>query len=433
MSAKIIDGKSIAVELRAEVAVETRRLTADHNIVPGLAVVLIGENPASMTYVKSKARALIEVGMRPFDHYLPASASETELLNLVAKLNAEPAVHGILVQLPLPPHIDAAKIFANIDPDKDVDGFHPLNAGRLMTGLPALVPCTPVAASSSIKTVHPSLLGVDALMVGRSHIVGNPLSQVLLNENATVTVAHSHTRDLPRLLPPCRSSVRRHRLRRIHPRRLDQAGRHRDRRRHQPHFDGRQIPYRRRREFRGSGRSRRRHHAGARRRRADDDRVPVGQHPARGMHASRPAGAVVVVIPGLLLRAGTMSSAIPAVRDLIEHARAEFLGRARYRLAAERAIELHGAVVFRKRPDDQRFHRALRQIAARGGEQAAAEAEPLEFRPQIKLVDLAVVIAGCARDCVRNWRSRRSCRRTAGARCGCLCGWRFPTMPDRGD
>jgi methylenetetrahydrofolate dehydrogenase (NADP+) / methenyltetrahydrofolate cyclohydrolase len=197
MSAKIIDGKSIAVELRAEVAVETRRLTADHNIVPGLAVVLIGENPASMTYVKSKARALIEVGMRPFDHYLPASASETELLNLVAKLNAEPAVHGILVQLPLPPHISAAKIFANIDPDKDVDGFHPLNAGRLMTGLPALVPCTPVACLKLIKSVHPSLLGVDTLMVGRSHIVGNPMSQVLLNENATVTVAHTHTRNLP--------------------------------------------------------------------------------------------------------------------------------------------------------------------------------------------------------------------------------------------
>ena len=197
MSAKIIDGKSIAVELRAEVAVETRRLTADHNIVPGLAVVLIGENPASMTYVKSKARALIEVGMRPFDHYLPASTSETELLSLVAKLNADPAVHGILVQLPLPPHISAAKIFANIDPDKDVDGFHPLNAGRLMTGLPALVPCTPVACLKLIKSVHPSLLGVDTLMVGRSHIVGNPMSQVLLNENATVTVAHTHTRNLP--------------------------------------------------------------------------------------------------------------------------------------------------------------------------------------------------------------------------------------------
>jgi methylenetetrahydrofolate dehydrogenase (NADP+)/methenyltetrahydrofolate cyclohydrolase len=197
MSAKIIDGKSIAVELRAEVAVETQRLTADHNIVPGLAVVLIGENPASMTYVKSKARALIEVGMRPFDHYLPASTSETELLSLVAKLNADPAVHGILVQLPLPLHISPAKIFADIHPDKDVDGFHPLNAGRLMTGLPALVPCTPVACLKLIKSVHPSLLGVDALMVGRSHIVGNPMSQVLLNENATVTVAHTHTRNLP--------------------------------------------------------------------------------------------------------------------------------------------------------------------------------------------------------------------------------------------
>jgi methylenetetrahydrofolate dehydrogenase (NADP+)/methenyltetrahydrofolate cyclohydrolase len=165
--------------------------------VPGLAVVLNGENPASMTYLKSKSRALVEVGMRPFDHYLSDSTSEAELLGLIEKLNADPAVHGILVQLPLPPHINPAKIFADVDPDKDVDGFHPLNAGRLMTGLPALVPCTPIACLKLIKTVHSSLIGLDALMIGRSHIVGNPLSQLLLNENATVTVTHTHTRHLP--------------------------------------------------------------------------------------------------------------------------------------------------------------------------------------------------------------------------------------------
>mgnify|MGYP001168850128 CR=1 FL=1 len=197
MSAKIIDGKAIAADLRAAVAAETRRLTAGHGIVPGLAVVLVGDNAASKTYVASKSRALIEVGMRPFDHHLAADASEAALLGLAQKLNADPAVSGILVQLPLPPQINPARILASIDPDKDVDGFHPLNAGRLMMGLPALVPCTPIACLRLIKAVHSSLVGIDTLMVGRSHIVGNPLSQVLLNENATVTVAHTRTRNLP--------------------------------------------------------------------------------------------------------------------------------------------------------------------------------------------------------------------------------------------
>jgi methylenetetrahydrofolate dehydrogenase (NADP+)/methenyltetrahydrofolate cyclohydrolase len=197
VTARIIDGKAIAADLRATVKAETRRLTAEHGLVPGLAVVLIGENPASLSYVGSKTRAVAEVGMRPFDHYLPVATTENELLGLVAKLNADPAVNGILVQLPLPSQINPARIIASIDPDKDVDGFHPLNAGRLMMGMPALVPCTPIACIKLAKTVHPSLLGIDTLMVGRSHIVGNPLSQLLLNENATVTVAHTHTRDLP--------------------------------------------------------------------------------------------------------------------------------------------------------------------------------------------------------------------------------------------
>jgi methylenetetrahydrofolate dehydrogenase (NADP+)/methenyltetrahydrofolate cyclohydrolase len=197
VTARIIDGKAIAADLRAAVKAETHRLTTSHGLVPGLAVVLIGDNPASKSYVGSKARALVEVGMRPFDHHLSAGTTEAELLKLVAKLNADPDVHGILVQMPLPPQINPARIIAAIDPDKDVDGFHPLNAGRLMTGLPGLVPCTPVACVKLIKTVLPSLIGVDTLMIGRSHIVGNPLSQALLNENATVTVAHTHTRDLP--------------------------------------------------------------------------------------------------------------------------------------------------------------------------------------------------------------------------------------------
>jgi methylenetetrahydrofolate dehydrogenase (NADP+)/methenyltetrahydrofolate cyclohydrolase len=199
VTAKIIDGKAIAAELRASVKAETHRLIAAHGIVPGLAVVLVGENAASKTYVASKSRALVEVGMRPFDHHLPATTSEKDLLMLIDKLNADPAVSGILVQLPLPPQINPARVIASIHPDKDVDGFHPLNAGRLMTGLPALVPCTPIACVKLLKTIHPSLLGLDTLMVGRSHIVGNPLSQMLLNENATVTVAHTHTRHLPEL------------------------------------------------------------------------------------------------------------------------------------------------------------------------------------------------------------------------------------------
>jgi methylenetetrahydrofolate dehydrogenase (NADP+)/methenyltetrahydrofolate cyclohydrolase len=199
MSAKIIDGKAIAADLRAEVKAETHRLTAAHGLAPGLAVVLVGDNPASKSYVASKSRAVVEVGMRPFDHHLAATTSEAELLGLIDRLNANPAVHGILVQLPLPLQINPARVIAAIHPDKDVDGFHPLNAGRLMTGLPALVPCTPIACIKLIKTVHASLLGIDALMVGRSHIVGNPLSQILLNENATVTVAHTHTRHLPDL------------------------------------------------------------------------------------------------------------------------------------------------------------------------------------------------------------------------------------------
>jgi methylenetetrahydrofolate dehydrogenase (NADP+)/methenyltetrahydrofolate cyclohydrolase len=179
------------------VAAETRRISDAHGLVPGLAVVLIGENAASRTYVRSKSRALTEVGMRPFDYHLPVETTEQELQALIQRLNADPAVNGILVQLPLPPQINPSRVLSSIDPDKDVDGFHPLNAGRLMTGLPALVPCTPVGCMKLIQTIYPSLLGVDTLMVGRSNIVGNPLSQVLLNENATVTVAHTYTRNLP--------------------------------------------------------------------------------------------------------------------------------------------------------------------------------------------------------------------------------------------
>jgi methylenetetrahydrofolate dehydrogenase (NADP+)/methenyltetrahydrofolate cyclohydrolase len=199
MTARIIDGKSIAADLRRAVGAEAQRLAAVHGIVPGLAVVLLGDDPASRSYVTSKSRAVLEVGMRAFDHRLPADTAEAALLALLAKLNADPAVHGILVQMPLPPQISEPRVVASVDPAKDVDGFHPLNAGRLVAGLPALAPSTPIACIKLIKTVHASLAGRDALMVGRSHIVGNPLSQLLLKENATVTIAHTRSRDLPAL------------------------------------------------------------------------------------------------------------------------------------------------------------------------------------------------------------------------------------------
>ena len=199
MTAQLIDGKAIAAALRARVAAEVRRLAQHHGLVPGIAVVLVGSDPASEVYVRSKANLVVEAGMRSFDHRLPGTTGEAELLALVGRLNADPAVHGILVQLPLPAQIDARKVIEAVDPAKDVDGFHPLNAGRLAIGLSALVPCTPRACVMLAKTVRPSLAGLDAVVVGRSNVVGRPLAQLLIGESATVTVAHSKTRDLAAL------------------------------------------------------------------------------------------------------------------------------------------------------------------------------------------------------------------------------------------
>ena len=197
MTARIIDGAAIAAGLREKVAAAARRLAQDHGIVPGLAVVLTGDNPASAVYVRNKATQTEAAGMRSVVHRLPATASAGDLLDRIAALNADAAVHGILVQLPLPPQIDVHTVLAAIDPGKDVDGFHPINAGRLATGLPSLVPCTPFGCVMLAKTVLPSLAGVSAVVVGRSTIVGRPLVQLLLAENATVTITHSKTRDLP--------------------------------------------------------------------------------------------------------------------------------------------------------------------------------------------------------------------------------------------
>ncbi|HRD76017.1 MAG TPA: bifunctional methylenetetrahydrofolate dehydrogenase/methenyltetrahydrofolate cyclohydrolase FolD [Hyphomicrobiaceae bacterium] len=194
--ARIIDGKVEAARIRAEVKTVVGDIVARGGRAPGLAVVLVGSDPASEVYVRNKGRQTLEAGMLSFEHKLAATTSEADLLALVARLNAEPAVDGILVQLPLPAHIDARKVIAAISPGKDVDGFHPVNVGRLAIGEPALVPCTPLGSVILAKTVAPSLAGMEAVVIGRSTIVGKPVAQLLLNENATVTIAHSRTRDL---------------------------------------------------------------------------------------------------------------------------------------------------------------------------------------------------------------------------------------------
>lgn len=196
MTATLIDGKAIAAALRAEMAARVADLTAKGQRPPGLAVVLVGEDPASQVYVASKAKQTVEIGMRSFEHKLPAETPEAELLALIARLNADPAVDGILVQLPLPKHIDADKVIEAISPEKDVDGFHPVNAGRLATGGRGFVPCTPRGSLRLVKSVRKDLAGLHAVVVGRSNIVGKPMALLLLGESCTVTIAHSKTRDL---------------------------------------------------------------------------------------------------------------------------------------------------------------------------------------------------------------------------------------------
>lgn len=196
MTARIIDGKARAATLRAAVAEGVAAFASAAGRAPGLAVVLVGEDPASAVYVRSKARATEAAAMLGWEHRLSVETTQGELLALVERLNADPAVDGILVQLPLPPHIDASAVILAIDPDKDVDGFHPVNAGRLMTGLPGFVPCTPLGCLILLRDVEPHLAGLDAVVVGRSNIVGKPMAQLLLGQSCTVTTAHSRTRDL---------------------------------------------------------------------------------------------------------------------------------------------------------------------------------------------------------------------------------------------
>lgn len=197
MPATLIDGKAIAVSLRAKLARRVAAHVAAGKRAPGLAVVLLGEDPASQVYIASKVKKTRETGMVSIEHKLPVATSQADLLALIAQLNADPAIDGILVQLPLPPQIDADAIIEAIDPAKDVDGFHPVNVGRLSTGGKAFVPCTPRGSMRLIRTVRAELSGLHAVVVGRSNIVGKPMAQLLLAANCTVTIAHSRTKDLP--------------------------------------------------------------------------------------------------------------------------------------------------------------------------------------------------------------------------------------------
>ena len=200
MVAQIIDGKVFAASVRKKVGEHVARLKSEYNIVPGLAVVLVGEDPASQVYVRSKGKQTVEVGMASFEHKLDASVSEEELIAVIDQLNADPAVHGILVQLPLPKHLNEDLVIGRIDPAKDVDGFHISNVGLLGTGQKSMVPCTPLGCLMMLRNHFGTLSGCEAVVIGRSNIVGKPMAQLLLGDSCTVTIAHSRTRDLPEVV-----------------------------------------------------------------------------------------------------------------------------------------------------------------------------------------------------------------------------------------
>lgn len=201
--ASLIDGKAFSQTLVERVAAAAARLESAHGVKPGLAVVIVGEDPASQLYVRNKGETTLKAGMRSDTHRLPAETTQDELLALIAQLNADAGIHGVLVQLPLPKHIDSAAVLDAISPDKDVDGFHVVNAGRLAVGLPGMVPCTPLGCIMLLRAELGDLSGLNAVVVGRSNIVGKPMAQLLLGESCTVTIAHSRTRDLPAL---CRTA-----------------------------------------------------------------------------------------------------------------------------------------------------------------------------------------------------------------------------------
>ncbi|MBR9865265.1 MAG: bifunctional methylenetetrahydrofolate dehydrogenase/methenyltetrahydrofolate cyclohydrolase FolD [Rhodobacteraceae bacterium] len=203
MTGKIIDGKEFAASVRAKVADHVARLKTDHNVTPGLAVVLVGEDPASEVYVRNKGKSTLEVGMNSYEHKMPADTSEEDLLALITRLNEDPDVHGILCQLPLPDHLDEELVINSIVPEKDVDGFHISNVGLLSTGQKSMVPCTPLGCLMMLRDHHGSLSGLNAVVVGRSNIVGKPMANLLLKDSCTVTIAHSRTKNIEAL---CRTA-----------------------------------------------------------------------------------------------------------------------------------------------------------------------------------------------------------------------------------
>ncbi|MEP5632821.1 MAG: bifunctional methylenetetrahydrofolate dehydrogenase/methenyltetrahydrofolate cyclohydrolase FolD [Tateyamaria sp.] len=196
MPATVIDGKAFAAKVRGQVAEHVTKLKEDHGLTPGLAVVLVGEDPASQVYVRSKGKMTVEVGMNSVEHKLDADTSEVDLLDLIDRLNTDPTIHGILVQLPLPEHLNEDLVINSIDPAKDVDGFHISNVGLLGTGQKSMVPCTPLGCLMMLRDHHGSLSGLNAVVVGRSNIVGKPMAQLLLGDSCTVTIAHSRTKDI---------------------------------------------------------------------------------------------------------------------------------------------------------------------------------------------------------------------------------------------
>ena len=200
MTANIIDGKAFAATVREKVATHVTRLKEDHGVTPGLAVVLVGEDPASQVYVRSKGKQTVEVGMNSYEHKLDVDTSEEDLLALIDQLNNAPAVHGILVQLPLPGHLNEDLVINSIDPAKDVDGFHISNVGLLGTGQKSMVPCTPLGCLMMLRDYHGSISGMNAVVVGRSNIVGKPMANLLLKDSCTVTIAHSRTKDIEKVV-----------------------------------------------------------------------------------------------------------------------------------------------------------------------------------------------------------------------------------------
>ena len=288
LATKLIDGKARADRLLADVAAAAASLRGGPGIVPGLCAVLVGRDPASEVYVRNKGKAATAAGIASFQHVLPETTSEAELLALISTLNADDQVDGILVQLPLPKHIDPQRVIDAIDPAKDVDGFHAQNVGHLWSGGRALVPCTPYGCLMLLRDALPSLAGAEAIVLGRSNIVGKPMGALLLLENCTVTLVHSRSRDIPAIVRRADILVAAVGRPQFVSRRLAQARRRHHRRRHQQGRGRRgQAEARRRRGFcRGAG-HRRRDHPGSGRRRPDDDRLPAAQHADRRLPAAR--------------------------------------------------------------------------------------------------------------------------------------------------